>query len=338
MKTLRVGVIGLGFIGNLHARILSEIPNAELICVSDIQAEISKSYASKFNCQGYTDYQEMIEKNQLDAVTITLPDQFHEEAAVFCLEKGVNVLLEKPIAPTLDAAERILEAAKKHGTRLMVAQILHFDPRYAQLQESIRRGELGNITHMFFKRTNPRANAQRVNGQASVMYYIGVHDFEMLCSYSSSKATKVYCKKVQKINAHIPSEDSVFAMIDFEDGSVGVVELCWALPNNDMLGINTYAEVVGSLGAGYVEIQNQGLSIITPEKVVYPDILHWPEYNGQILGDLKEELSHFVTSIIKGQPFLVDNNHALQAAAIIDACFESIESGNPCEIKVPKKF
>lgn len=328
-EKLRVGVIGLGFIGALHARVMYELPNVELVAVSDLRGEVARATADRYACAAYTDYEAMMNAESLDAVSITLPDELHPEAAIRAAEHGLHVLLEKPIAKTAAEAKTILGAVGRAGTRLMVGQVLQFDPRYAQLRDAIRAGRIGEITHMFLKRTNPRSSAARLNGRASIFYYIGVHDIEMMCTYAQSRPVTAYCKMVSKINAQYHSEDSVFATIGFENGSVAVIELCWALPNNSALGINTYVEVVGSEAAGYVNIQDPGVSIVTPQAVEYPDTLHWPEYNGQILGDLKEELAHFAAATLSGAPYIVDNQSALTAAKVIDACFASISSGMP---------
>lgn len=329
MKKLRVGVVGLGFIGALHARIMHELPNVDLVAVSDLRGDVADDTAKKYSCKAYIDYNAMMKAEALDAVSVTLPDELHPEAAICAAEHGLSVLLEKPIAKTAAEGKRILDACARCGTRLMVAQVLQFDPRYAQLRDAIKADRLGEIVHMFLKRTNPRASAERLNGRASIFHYIGVHDIEMMCTYAQSRPVTVYCKMVSKINAEYHSEDSVFATVTFENGALAVIELCWALPNNSALGINTYVEVVGSKAAGYVSIQDQGISIVTPEAVEYPDTLHWPEYNGQVLGDLKEELAHFITATLSGAPYIVDNQNALMAAKVIDACFASIASGMP---------
>ncbi|MEN6481261.1 MAG: Gfo/Idh/MocA family oxidoreductase, partial [Anaerolineaceae bacterium] len=96
MNELRIGVIGLGFIGELHARIVYELPNAVLVAVSDVRVDVTKKIAAQFGCCGYMDYKEMILAGGLDAVSITLPDELHEEAAVFAIEHGLAVILEKP--------------------------------------------------------------------------------------------------------------------------------------------------------------------------------------------------------------------------------------------------
>jgi predicted dehydrogenase len=336
MEKLRVGVVGLGFIGALHARIMHELPNVDLIAVNDLRSDIAQGMAEKYSCKAYSDYKEMMEAEALDAVSITLPDELHAEAAICAAEHGYSVLLEKPVAKTAAEAKSILDAAARCGTRLMVGQVLQFDPRYAQLRDAIKADRLGMIVHMFFKRTNPRTSAERLNGRASIFYYLGVHDIEMMCAYAQSRPVTAYCKTVSIINAKHHSEDSVFATITFENGSLAMIELCWALPDNSALGINTYVEIVGSKAAGYVSIQDQGVSIITPEAVEYPDTLHWPQYNGQVLGDLKEELAHFVAATLSGVPYIVDNQNALTAAKVIDACFASIASGMPVSIEHSK--
>lgn len=331
-EKLRMGVIGLGFIGGLHARVIHELPNAELVAVADINERVANETTKKYGCNCYTDYKAMIDKEQLDAVSITLPDELHMEATIYAAKKQINVLLEKPIAKTAAESQQIINVVNEAGRRLMIAHVLHFDPRYAQLRESINRGELGEIIHLYLKRTNSRITPERLKGKVSIFYYMGVHDFEMMCAYAKSRPVRVYCQMVKKVNIEIGCEDSVFTIVNFENGALGVIELCWALPKNNALGIVTYAEVVGAKGVGYIEIMNQGISIVTENNLFYPDTLHWPEYNGRIHGDLKEEIAHFVSSTLNGEPYIVDTQNALTAVKVIEACFESIRLSKPVDI------
>ncbi len=332
MKRLRVGVIGLGLIGSLHARILSEIPNAELISVADVNGDLAAEIAETYGCKHYTNYKDLCDGGNLDAVSICTPDPFHKEAAIYAAEKGFHLLVEKPLAETEEEARAIVAAAEEKGVRLMVAHLLHFDPRYVKVREAVEQGVIGDVIHMFFRRTNPRTNGRRLGGKVSIFYFIGVHDIEMMCCYAKSSPVKAYCQKVSKINADIGCEDTIMAIVNFESGAIGTVELCWALPENHALGINTYAEIVGVGGVGYVDIMNQGVSVITKENVHYPDILNWPEYNGNIMGDLKDELQHFVTATLTNQPYIVDTENAITAIKVIEACFKSIETGVPVDI------
>ena len=331
-EPLKIGVIGLGLIGSMHSRIIYEMPNAKLVAVTDIREDIAKEVAQKYGCTAYTDFKQMCDKEDLDAVCICTPDQFHMENALYAAHKGLHILVEKPIAPTEEQARKIIDAVEKAGVRMMVAHVLHFDPRYAKLQEAIDQGQIGDIIHMYFRRTNPRANGRRLGGKVSVFYFIGVHDFEMMCSYMKCKPTRAYSQRVSKVNADIGCEDTVISTVNFENGAVGLIELCWALPENSALGINTFAEVIGVDGAGYVNIMDQGVSVITENNVYYPDTLHWPEYNGRIMGDLKEEIQHFVTATLENKPYIVNTENAVTAVKIIEACFKSIKTGLPVDI------
>lgn len=89
----------------------------------------------------------------------------------------------------------------------------------------------------------------------------------------------------------------------------------------------TYAEVVGTEGAAIVNVDNQGLAVFSGADVEYPDALHWPEYNGQIQGDLKEELAHFAHATLNGDAYLVDTDRAIRAVGIVEAAMESIRTG-----------
>jgi len=331
-EKLRIGVIGLGLIGSLHARILSEAPHAQLVAVTDVCGKTAKEYGERYSCNYYTDFRQMCDEEELDAVSICTPDQFHAENAIYAAQKGLHLLIEKPLAMTEAEARKIVLAADTAGVRMMVAQLLHFDPRYVKVKEAVRDGLIGDVIHMFFKRTNPRANGRRLGGKVSIFYFIGVHDIDMMCCYAQSRPIRAYCQRVSKVNADIGCEDTVMAIINFESGAVGTLELCWALPQNSALGINTYAEIVGIEGAGYINIMDQGVSVITKDEVFYPDILNWPEYNGDILGNLKEELHHFVSATQKGQPYIVDTENAITAVKVIEACFRSIETGLPVDI------
>ena len=334
---LRVGVVGCGFIGALHARIMYEIPNAELVAVSDVYEPAAKKAAENYGCKAYTNYEEMFRNEKLDAVSITVRDDMHKEIAIKAAEAGLKILLEKPIAPTYAEGKAIadaVEANKDKGARLMVAQVLHFLPQYAELRDRIARGELGEISHMFLKRTNPRSSGGI--SKAPIFYYIGVHDIEMMCAYAQSAPKKVYCQQVSKINKNATTareaEDAEFMTVTYENGSVGVVELSWALPDNSALGINTYAEVVGSDGMGIVDIHDQGVSVYSAASIEYPDAAHWPECNGEIVGGLRDELAHFVKATLTGGEYVVKTENALTAAKIIDGCLESIKTGMPVNI------
>lgn len=333
MRRLRVGVVGLGFIGALHARVLAECPNAELVAVADVFGERAADVAARYGCAGYALAADMIREERLDAVSVCTPDETHRETALMAADRGLHILLEKPIATGVEEALAIRDAAARAGVRLMVAHLLHFDPRYALLKRSAASGDLGEIVHLHFRRTNPRTNPRRLGGATSILWYIGIHDVEMMLACAGANPVTAYAQTVSKVNADLGCEDSVFATITFDTGAIGMVELSWALPENAALGINTYAEVVGTTAAGYVNILDQGVSFYTDHAVLYPDVLHWPDYNGQVHGDLRQEIQHFVDATLHGHPYVVDTDSAIRAVGVVEACFQSIRTGRPAAVR-----
>lgn len=331
-KKLGMGVIGLGLIGSLHARIISELPNAKLVAIADINEDLAKKTARQYCCDFYTGYEELLRRDDIEAVSICVPEEYHVEPAVAAANAKKNILIEKPIAKSYKEALEIKEAVDKAKVRIMVAHMMRFDPRYQRLYQSIEKGELGEPVHLYLKRTNPSAAAKRLKGRVSILYFLGVHDVDIMLWYAGSKVKKVYAQKVSKVNVDISSEDTIMAICTFENGAIGCIELSWALPDNSALGIVTAAEVVGTKGVGYVDIREQGLTIFTESNVFYPDTLHWPEINGQIYGDLKEEILHFVEATISGEAYIVPTEGAINAVKVIEACLKSIETGNPVEV------
>lgn len=125
--TLKVGVIGVGEMGRHHARVYSEMGNVELIGVTDIDKNVSKEIAKKYNTEAFTDYKKFLSED-IDAVSIAVPTKLHKEIAIHAMNNGVNVLIEKPIADSLNAADEIINTAIKNDVKLMVGHIERFNP------------------------------------------------------------------------------------------------------------------------------------------------------------------------------------------------------------------
>jgi len=327
IKKLKVGVVGVGFIGELHARVFNEIPMADLVAIADPDKERAKKIGKKFQCDYYFSPSELFNRKDIEAVSICVPDSYHVEPTIAAAKAGKHILLEKPIARGVKDAEKIRKAAEDNNVRLMVAHILRFDPRYVQLHDRIQRGDLGEIIHIRAKRQNPKLIQDRLKGRTSMLYYIGVHDIDIVLWYVQSEVKEIYAKKVSKIY----DEDCIFILFSFKNGAVGSLEFSWSLPENYPAGIWSEVEVVGVKGAGYIDVYDQGLKLFT-DGFHLPDTLHWPEYNGQIFGDLRDELMHFVDATINNKEFLMPTEDSIKAVEFIEACLKSIEKGVPIKL------
>jgi len=328
IKKLKVGVVGVGYIGELHARIFSEIPTADLVAVADLNRERAKKIGERFQCDYYFNPSELFARGDIEAVSICVPDKYHTEPAIAAAKAGKHILLEKPIARTVKDAEKIKKTAEDNNVRLMIAHILRFDPRYVELHDRIQGGDLGEIIHIKAKRQNPKLMQDRLKGRTSMLYYIGVHDIDIVLWYTQSEIKEVYAKKVSRMY----DEDCVFVLFSFKNGAVGNLELSWSLPENYPTKLWSGVEVVGTKGAGCIDVYDQGLKLST-DKFYFPDTMHWPEYNGQIFGDLRDELMHFVDATVNNKEFLMPTEDAIKAIEFIEACLKSIEKGTPIKLK-----
>jgi predicted dehydrogenase len=162
---IRVGVTGLGFMGNMHSKCYQALENVKLAAICDIDEKKLKGGGGEAgNIEGaekpldltdielYTDFDKMLAEAKLDAVSITLPTYMHTEYTTKALQAGVNTLCEKPMAPTTEQCEQMKEAAKKSGKILQIGHCIRFWPEYVKAKEIIDSGEYGKVKAATFQR------------------------------------------------------------------------------------------------------------------------------------------------------------------------------------------
>jgi predicted dehydrogenase len=323
---LRTGVIGLGFFGARHARIYAEHPAAELIAVCDSNAARLQPFADG-GAWVFEDFQEMLGTPGLDAVSICLPDRMHEAAAIAAAEAGKAILLEKPFAHDAATAQRIIDAVEANGVRLMIGHILRFDPRYVQVHAASDPDRLGEPIHLSAKRNSTRSTARRLGSASSILFYMGVHDVDALQWCARSRICRVYAQKRDSLGHG--NEDALQAVLNFENGAIGLLDYSWAWPDGLMNGFRSSLEIVGTKSAAYLDCSHQGLFTIDDQATTGGDTHLWPEINGRITGDLADELNHFITATLREEPYLQSYQEAFDTIPVLDALAQSADMGLP---------
>lgn len=337
MTRLKVGLIGRGSIGWYHGRVLNESCNAELVAVADANPSIKDQVKKDFGCDFYTDYKEMLKKANIDAVSICLPDNNHVEPSIAAATAGKHILLEKPMARTVKDCLKIKKACDDNKIRLMVAHVLRFDPGYKRLYDSVKNNELGEVIHISAGRKNSKLLAQRLKGQTSMLFHVGIHDIDVVQWVSQKKITKVYAQRVVNINKKWNSEDCIYVLANLDGNAVVSFEFSWTFPENFPARLRAKLEVYGSKATAYLDRFDLGVQIYKEKDadltLELTDIIHWPEVNGKIVGDLKYEIDHFCEAILKNEEFLVPTGDAISAVNVIESIFESYEKGIPVAVK-----
>jgi predicted dehydrogenase len=222
---MRVAVIGVGSMGFNHLRVYSELDGIQLVGASDVSPERLKAITDRFAVPTYVDYRELFAQEKPDAVSITVPTSDHEEVASFALRAGAHVLVEKPIAATVEEGKRLIELAKEFDRQLMVGHIIRFNPAIQSLKERLDNGDLGRIFQIFCRRAGPFPARIRDVG---VVVDLAPHDVDIMRFLTGLNPMRVYAETEQQI--HTDHEDLLFGLLRFPGGITGALELNWLTP------------------------------------------------------------------------------------------------------------
>ena len=223
MKKLKVAVIGAGAMGKSHIRIYSEIENVELVAICDKDERTAREIAGKYKTKVFMDYN-TIDEN-LDAVSICVPTKFHKEVALFFINKGVNVLIEKPITPDVEEAKELIKAAEKNKVKLMVGHVERFNPVVRKIKNIISKNGLGKIYNISAFRFSPFPH--RVI-DVGVTIDLAVHDIDVMLYLNESGIKRVYAETSRRIHAN--NEDLLNALLKFENNVTCSINTNWLTP------------------------------------------------------------------------------------------------------------
>jgi len=310
---INVAVIGAGNMGKHHARVYSELPGANLVAVCDSDEGRAKTVASRHNCKPYTDYNEMLQKEGIDAVSIAVPTKFHKDISLACIENGNSVLVEKPIADTVENAEMLIEAAGKKNVTLTVGHLERFNPAVQKLKQMIDSGEFGKINSIVAKRVG--AFPPQIK-DANVIVDMAIHDIDIFNYLIGRAPVRV---NINSGKALINQRDD-FADILIDYGRINAfVQANWITPvkirNLTVTGDKGYAElnyitqelVVYRSKSMEIDNFNDVVKFGTPEKSVIEINTEEP---------LKLELAHFLDCVGNGKKPLVTGEDGLLALKV----------------------
>ncbi|MFZ2455623.1 MAG: Gfo/Idh/MocA family oxidoreductase [Candidatus Altiarchaeia archaeon] len=220
METLRVGVIGVGSMGKHHARVYSGMRGTELVGIADPSASNLDELAETYHTNAYKNYSDLLALD-IDAVSIAVPTTLHQKIACEVLSMGVNVLLEKPIADTLENAEKIINEAKKNNVKLMIGHVERFNPIIPVIKNSISREEIILIDITRVGPLPPRVK------DVGVMIDLGVHDIDLIRYLTGSEYDKIF----PLISSNIThKEDTAIVSFRMKNSTLAHLTTDWLTP------------------------------------------------------------------------------------------------------------
>ncbi|MHC1604821.1 MAG: Gfo/Idh/MocA family oxidoreductase [Candidatus Methanofastidiosia archaeon] len=301
ISLLRVGVIGVGAMGENHVRRYKQM-KVELVGVADPNSERLNEIKTKYEVAGFSDYKELL-KQELDAVSIVVPTMLHKQVTLDCFAMGANVLVEKPIADSVKNADEMIKKAEKDGLRMTVGHIERFNPMISKLKDVISEGNLGKIVTIQSIRVGPHNPRIRDVG---IITDLGIHDIDVMnflyekMPISVSTCAGIVCH---------PHADYASIQTRYSHEQSGSIETNWLTP-----------------------LKIRKLTVIATQGVAFGDYMKrelefYCDGNTKRYSDTEEplarELKHFIGCLKSGKEFLVRPEEARDALKVVEAAEKS---------------
>ncbi|MGC8792771.1 MAG: Gfo/Idh/MocA family protein [Bryobacteraceae bacterium] len=263
MDKVRVGLIGSGFASAIHCEALRRVPAAEVVAVASPRG--AAGFAARHAIpRWYADYRELLESRDLDMVVLGIPNDLHCQVTVNAAAAGKHVVVEKPLAMNLEQADRMIEACRAAGVKLMYAEELCFAPKYVRLKQLVEEGALGRVylVKQSEKHDGPHSawfwDVCRSGG--GVAFDMGCHAVEFFRWMLGKPAARdVYAQLATCVHSgKTEGDDNALILVSFEGSAIGLAEESWTKPG----GMDDRAEVYGSEGVAYADLL-RGSSILT---------------------------------------------------------------------------
>jgi UDP-N-acetylglucosamine 3-dehydrogenase len=219
-RSLRVGVIGVGVMGSNHARVFAGLPGVELVGVADPDRRQADFVARTLGCAAVADVAELLDLN-IDAFTIAAPTHLHRDIALACIARGVHVMVEKPIASSVEEGREIIEAARRAGITLMIGHVERFNPAVETIKEALRNEDILSIAITRVGPFPPRMS------NVGVVIDLAVHDIDLIRWFTDSEIIEV---QPQLSSAVAEREDIALLQFRTASGVLAHINTNWLTP------------------------------------------------------------------------------------------------------------
>ncbi len=333
-EKVRIGVIGLGIMGEQYVRIYNAHPLATVtaICTRGQKRleEIGDKYGIKTRV---TDYHEMLARPDVDAVCVATPDFAHYEPVKAALEANKHVLCEKPFTTVLKEADELLSLSQaRPQLKLQVSFNHRWLSSYYHGFSRIRDGSIGRpIAGYARKNDTIYVATEMINwaSQTTPLHFLGAHDIDLMRWYFDSEPLEVRAYGAMGVLTErgIDTYDLIQAQVKFKSEAFATFEASWIYPNTFPTMVDSFVEVIGSEGHLHFDRKRESIEMSTSQQFTYPKTFLAHETFGKLRGAFVECLSDFVDSIITNTAPKVTAFDGRQVTAVLDAVTRSLESG-----------
>ena len=332
--TVRVAIVGAGLWGGNHAAALRGHPGCTLAVICDSQAQRAKTLAEQCGCEWTTRLDDLVSAD-LDAVTVATPDHLHAGPVLAMLEAGRHVLVEKPLATTVDEAVAMVNAADCAGRSLMVDFHARWHPLYMGAKGYVERGDVGRPVMAYARLSDTiHVPTQMLSwgGHSGPEWFLFPHTMDLVRWLFGREPVEVYAKGTRGVleARGIACWDTIQALVEFDGGAICTFETSWILPDSFTNVVDNRISIFGDRGG--LEVKNE------PTLWAFTDRFHTPFSSssvtryGKAWGYQYEPIRYFVDCVASGRAPEVTGRDGLVVTAMIAATLQSLEQRRPVRL------
>ena len=316
--TINIGMIGTGLMAGIYGKILRQRPDCRLSAVVGNSADKTARFANDFGIAGYGQgrYEEMLERHpDIDAVIITTPEWVREEPVAAAIRHKKHILLEKPFAASLKDALALDKLLAGYGKVFDICHVLRYSPRFYALQQSVARGDVGDIRHIYARLNSNNARVRRVLGKTNLAFWLAPHHVDITRWITGADVQEVFARSRGGMKT---DDDYIIANLRMSNGVDAVLEISWCNPPISGTAREASFEVWGN--KGYVDVHDSDMNIRffgAENRVAVADTYEDYEVHGLHYGMFKNLIDHFVGRVMDGKP---DTRPLRDAVESIRAC------------------
>jgi UDP-N-acetylglucosamine 3-dehydrogenase len=308
MSKVNVAVIGCGSWGKNQVRVFNDLQEASLVAIADLNENAARNLGEKYSVEWYTDIEKVIDRPDIEAITICTPTVTHAEIALQAIKSGKHVLVEKPMTNTIEEAEALIKAAEKKSVSLAVGFIERFNPAVREGMKIISKEEIGDVILANTRRVSRRPH--RI-GDVGVIKDLAIHDIDIINNLFKENPRSVFATAGNITHRY---EDYANIMICYDDNKSAFIESNWLTPQRVRRLI-----ITGTKGLINIEYTSQEISVQNNERIYQPFI--------ENREPLQLELGSFVNSILRNEPPKITGIDGLKALQICEAALRSAKTG-----------
>lgn len=318
---IKIVCIGAGYFAPFHVEAWRRIPEVALLAICDMDQDKAQALATQYRVPYvYSDVKKMLEDLQPDVVDIITPPSTHLELCQLAVERGAHVICQKPLAPTLEEAQKIVEVCQKAGLRFMVHENFRFQPWYRQIKKMMEKGAVGDRLHQLYFRMRTGDGWEKDAYLARqpyfrtmprlLIYETGIHFIDTF-RYLAGEIKRVEAK-LRRLNPNITGEDCGLLFFEFENGGYGIWD---ANRFNEPNGKNpryTFGEMLLEGSGGSIRLYQDGritLQRLGEHEKGVPYLHEDRNFAGDCVYFTQR---HFVDALLQGQPFETDGEEYLK--------------------------